>query len=108
MYAGTGLTREPVSGKPQELEHKATVLEMGGLDSESVATGFWVRKTGAEKRSNQAHFRAATSVDQEDLWGYVGRQDSGEWVLESWTRGTPSCLSSERMFHRMGFSDLCL
>ena len=50
MYAGTGLTREPVSGKPQELEHKATVLEMGGLDSESVATGFWVRKTSAEKR----------------------------------------------------------
>ena len=50
MHAGTGLTREPVSVKSQELEHKVTVLEMGGLDSELVATGFWVRKTSAEKR----------------------------------------------------------
>ena len=45
----TGLTREPVSGKPPELGHKITVLETGGLDSE-LAAGLWVRKASAEKR----------------------------------------------------------
>ena len=46
MHADTGLTREPVSGKPPELGHKITVLEMGGLDSE-LAAGLWVRKASA-------------------------------------------------------------
>lgn len=50
-----------MSGKPQELEHKVTVLEMGGLDSESVATGFWVERNKCkEKMSSQAHFRATS------------------------------------------------
>lgn len=85
-----------------------TVLEMGGLDSESVATGFWNQEDKCKRREDvcKAHFRAAASIDQEDLWGYVGRQDSGEWVLESWTRGT-SCLSSRGCFIEW-VSDLCL
>ena len=71
MHVGTGLTREPVSVKSQELEHKVTVLEMGGLDSELVATGFWVRKISWRRAWQPTLvFLPRKSHGQRSLMGY--------------------------------------